>query len=525
MRRFSSLLVSLVVAVGLSVSPFRAPPAAAADTDLILVANRYNGSGCATSNFRLFIFNLATKAWTNLGQPPIPNLAEFTEAKPIDLNRRILALWGGSAGQKGGVGIYDRTATPPRWTKSFELPAAFELPTDGRNAHSITLLPKNNPDDANEPEHFAIAHVGKLNGAGSGWVVVVDDTGLIKDSEQLTSAHGVEWDPVRQRVFAVGMSQIGKYTYDKSSKQLNPVTPFVTLPAKPSNGAAANGHDLRRRRSANNYHVTADEEAWIFDPDTGGLSEIGNNLGGVKSMDESFDGRTEYNYMNGTEARFLGTTPWVSWNNGCIKPYKAGRFIWSPGQKVYSDDPIPDPDPDPVPTGYDPSLTVGANSGTWWIEVFAGPDVTSVDAIGNNGTFYINLPRTTWGSFAKSPPVQLLAGQNIQLIARRSSDGASAATDPFPWLQEYSPDVKPGWNASIARGANCSTTWVEMVVSAGATSVAVKHGTQGWTELTYRPEWGKWVKAMNIASGTKVVVRAVRADTSTAYSPIFTWMQ
>ena len=177
------------------------------------------------------------------------------------------------------------------------------------------------------------------------------------------------------------------------------------------------------------------------------------------------------------------------------------------------------------PSGYSPTLTVGANSSTWWIEVYASSDVTSVDVIGNNGAFYKNLPATAWGSFAASPPVPLLSGQPVRLIARRSSDGSSGATIDFPWLQEYTPATNTGWNASIVRAANCSTTWVELVVSSGATAVSVKAGTGPWTALTYNASWGKWVKAMNIAAGTKVVANATDGSGATAYSPIFTWMQ
>src|SRR5688572_2363798 len=114
--RFRPLVLLATLVAGVTVGVASAPPAAATDTDTILIANRYvNGTTCATKNFRLLTFNLATKAVTNLGQPPIANLAEFTEAKPIDLNRKILALWGGSAGAKGAVGIYDRTGPTPGW--------------------------------------------------------------------------------------------------------------------------------------------------------------------------------------------------------------------------------------------------------------------------------------------------------------------------------------------------------------------------------------------------------------------------
>lgn len=501
MRRRSSTALAAAVALGWSLAPVSVPPAAATDTDLILIANRYVSSTCASSNFRLFVFNLATRELTNLGQPPISNLTEFTEAKPIDLNRKILALWGGSAGNKGGVGVYDRAAAA--WTKYFALPAAFELPSDGRNAHSITLLPRD-PANPGERDHFAIAHTGRLNGTGNGWVVVIDDAGTIKDSEPLDSAHGVEWDPPRNALYAVGESQVRRYSYNVGTKQIT-FGQSYGLPPKPSNGGPAGGHDLRRRRvadtrgEADSYFVTANEEAWVFDPDTGGLAEIGSNLGGVKSMDQSFDGRTEYNYMNGTEARFLGSTPWVSWGNSCIKPYKAGRFIWDPGQPVYPED-----DSSGTPT-WSPTFTVGGGANSWWIEVIASSDVVSLDVIGKNGQFFMsNVTKHSWG-FGQSPPEEMTAGSLIKLIGRKA-DGSSAGSITFPWLQDTNPDTEAGWNASFTIH-QCNTK-LEATISSAAVAAKVRIGTADWATMTKNTSTGRWERSPGVPIGTKYLIRA-----------------
>lgn len=175
------------------------------------------------------------------------------------------------------------------------------------------------------------------------------------------------------------------------------------------------------------------------------------------------------------------------------------------------------------PATWSPPFTVGGGASSWWIEIYTSNDVTGMDVIGRDGEFYMSLPKHSWGAWAASPPSEMGSGQAIQLIARRS-DGSTAGSSRFRWMQDSPPGTQPGWNASIARGPTCSTSWVEMVVSAEATAVWVKAGAQPWTALTH-VVLGRWTKATDIAAGTKVVVAAARADGAMAYSPIFTWMQ
>ncbi len=114
------------------------------------------------------------------------------------------------------------------------------------------------------------------------------------------------------------------------------------------------------------------------------------------------------------------------------------------------------------------------------------------------------------------------AGSLVRFIARRSSDGATAGSNNFYWLQA-APTTDPGWVCSVTKGSGASTTWVEALACSGATNVEVKVGSGAFTALTYSSTSGKWGKAMNVATGTKVVFRATSSSGARAYSQIITW--
>jgi hypothetical protein len=173
-------------------------------------------------------------------------------------------------------------------------------------------------------------------------------------------------------------------------------------------------------------------------------------------------------------------------------------------------------------SSFQPSFVIGDGANSWWFEVYTSNDVTSVDVIADGGRVILSLPKKSWGAYAAAPPSEVPAGQSVQIVARRSSDGMSAASTSFGWLTG-TPATTPGWAAALAKGANSSTTWVEATAAAAATEVWVKPGTTAWTLLTYSAASGKWGKAMNVATGTKVVFKAKRADGAWGYSTVYTW--
>ena len=173
-------------------------------------------------------------------------------------------------------------------------------------------------------------------------------------------------------------------------------------------------------------------------------------------------------------------------------------------------------------TTFRPSFDVGDGANTWWIEVYTSSDVTAVDVIGKDGVFYLSLTKRSWGAWAGTAPSEMPAGSLVRFIARRSSDGATAGSNNFFWLQAE-PTTDAGWICTITKGSGASTTWVEASVSPAASSVEVKVGNGAFTALTYSSTSGKWGKAMNVATGSKVVFRATNTAGARAYSTVMTW--
>ena len=326
MRRTSLLTSAAVIAAGLIVTMPLPHAAAVTETNNILVTNQYGGSTCGSTNHQVQIANAFTGAMVqDLNSPnsawQIPN-----DAKPFDLNRKIVAVWGGHSSYTGtnGVGVYDRTTN--QWTTSFGLPA-FER--GANSAHSVTVLPDG---------YFAVALTGQLNGAGSGYVVVLSPTGTIVDTEGLSSAHGVEWDASRSAVFAVGYNDVRKYSYSTVTHTLTQ-TGTYDIP-----GTDPGGHDLRRKRTADNdYFVTVNGQTYTFDPEAGTftvLSMPSGHSGGVKSIDTRFDGITEFSKYQTDDFQFRDRATVSAASGYCLSGYKHGRWLYAAGENVYPEDAV-----------------------------------------------------------------------------------------------------------------------------------------------------------------------------------------
>ena len=488
---------ALAIVGGCLVAGTTSPPAlAVTEPSQVLVTSQYGGAGCA-NNQRLIVANPFTGGIVTGGNLGTPNSAfdVFNEAKPYANNTKIVALWGGSntTTQRGGVGVYDRIAG--QWTTQFFLPTNFAV--GGTNAHSITVLPDG---------WFAVALTGTIGGQGSGFVVLFSPTGTKGNQYALTSAHGIEYDPRNGgNVYAVGMSSVVKYTYSTTAHTLTQVASYP-LPG----GAGANGHDLRRRRNDNKYSVTADGGTYVFDPATGGFTNLtktdGTILTGVKSVDQRFDGLVEYNYFDNDSSKvdsffFLDGSSHPT--TFCTNVYKAGRWLYDVGTPDFNDG------GSPTPT-WSPTFTVGGGANSWWIEIYASSDVVSLDVIGKNGQFFMaNLPKQTWGAFAQSPPQEMTAGSLIKLIGRRA-DGSSAGSITFPWLQDSNPDTETGWNASFTI-QQCGPTMLEATISAAAAAAKVRIGTADWAVMTKNQVTGRWERLPGVPAGTKYLIRAYLA--------------
>lgn len=526
--RFVRPAVLAIVAAVLS--PVQ-PPAAHAVTqpDTLLIANQWK-TGCDAWSEKVLTFNTATNTLVNLGAPTVSGvtLHELVDAKPIDLNNRVLALWGGSASGPPVIGIYDRTATPvPRWTKAFRL-WGFEV-GGGQMPHAIEALPRNEGDPN---EYFAIATVGDVGGTGSdGWVAVVKDDGTVVDKERLVSAHGVHWDQQRDNnagaLWANGWDKVVKYSYSRSTHLLSAPVPY-DLPKDPPTvsrpDGAPGGHDIRRRRQDTKFYVTADTHMWVFDPDaTVKFSEIRVNnapVTGIKGIDQRYgDFKVEYNYHGGP-ATYLPNGATQSFGNSCVRAYRGGRWLNAPGQKVYDED---QGGGGGSGMTWSPTFRIGDGANAWWIEVYTDADVTGMEANIRDGERYVTLTKQAWGAWAVSPPVPIATGDNMKLIARRSSDGATAATVTFDWKMNANPATEPGWVCRITPASGSSTGRVEVSLDAPVGTggyVETRVGTSLWTRMDLQPG-GTYAKDIN-TTGKPVVVRAVRgSDGAKAYSLIY----
>ena len=159
--------------------------------------------------------------------------------------------------------------------------------------------------------------------------------------------------------------------------------------------------------------------------------------------------------------------------------------------------------PSPEPT-WSTSITVGAASNSWWIEIYTSDDVIGVDVVGTD--FYLSLTKQPWGAWAAAPPREMQSGETVKIIARRS-DGSTAASVSFGWMTDSSPDTHPGWNASFSIH-QCGPLTLEATISSAAVTAKVRIGTAGWAAMTKNPVTQRWEKTLGVPLGTKYLVRA-----------------
>jgi len=309
----SVLITALIFGLRVAV-PAEATPL---ETEQMLIANQY-AADCPHNHNILIANALTGELIEDLGRPH-PSLGNTNEVKPYDLNRRIVALWGGSKdyGQKGVVGVYDRESK--RWESHWFIPDTWE--TGAKSAHSVCMLPDG---------HFAVAQTGSIDQQGDGFVVIVSPQGTVVQQVPLASVHGVEWDGQRKVVFAVGYSAVKRYDYDPQSHKLTETASY----GLPLGGEG--GHELRRRRDDNDYLLTTNKRAYIFRPDKAEKFEDLKLGGGIKCMDQRFDGLIAWSYIWDDQFRFIGQAN-VSYKF-CHHPYKSGRWLWPIGARVYPED-------------------------------------------------------------------------------------------------------------------------------------------------------------------------------------------
>lgn len=465
--RVRTFCATASLAVSGVVLPWQATPATAAtpttETTQVLVSNQEAGTGCL--NQRVLIADAFSGALVkDLGKPSFMDGA-LSDAKPIDYNRSVLAVWGGHddstptdgiSQRPGGVGIADRNGV---WVKAYTLPNSFK--TGQGNAHSVAPLPDGN---------FAVALAGPLNN-GSQWghVVVLRPPATngaaltYVSSVALDDAHGVEWDSKRQEVFAIGKDHVKRYRYASGTLHL---ISSHDLPRAPDGGTPG-GHDIRKRRNvAGTYFVTTNSNVYEFTPETGAFSPPltktgGGTIGsGVKSIDDRFDGVKAYSQSRDRFYTDNGTIAKSTAAGFCMASYKQSRWIWAAGQPVYRDD----------EAGTTPTTTTPAPSDrrfVWGDDVLTGTTRTeTTNAAGD----HLWVGGTAWND-------QYAVRSEIQ---KRVADGKI----PYIFFYQWGDNANPGIKDFNRVGDEAIRYWKSF-----ATRIAEGIGDGHPAYVVVEPEW------------------------------------
>lgn len=139
------------------------------------------------------------------------------------------------------------------------------------NAHSIELLPGGR-----------VVSAASVGGGGDRLMVHERAGGELLQEVPLHSAHGVQFDPERERLYALGMAELLCLTVDAESGELGVESRFA-LPE----GEQAGGHDLRAVPRSSELLLTTSEHVWLFDRDLERfrLHPLMGEMRDVKSVD------------------------------------------------------------------------------------------------------------------------------------------------------------------------------------------------------------------------------------------------
>lgn len=165
-------------------------------------------------------------------------LTKIDECKPVLAGRAILLT-----ASTGGVAVIDRASGRARfWATAPQAHSAEMLPGD-RLVVAAAIAPESNR------------------------LVVFDLHTPAREvfSTPLRSAHGVVWDAGRQRLFAVGFSELRSYAltdWTGAEPGLRPEAVW-TLPGE------QNGHDLSPEPTSGDLIVSTKDNVWRFSPDDG----------------------------------------------------------------------------------------------------------------------------------------------------------------------------------------------------------------------------------------------------------------
>lgn len=187
--------------------------------------------------------------WRASGRHDLPStlwerFGTTDECKPVDQGRRILISSSG-----GAVALVDR------------LNDRVLFHAQAPNAHSAELLPE---------QRLVVASSHVPEGTGDQLLVFdLADSDRPCASAPLPWAHGVVWDSLRQRLYALGQEDLRIYSLDdwsSTSPRLRPEA-AIRWPVAEADPHEC-GHDLYPVAGTGLLSVTTNRATWCFDRDT-----------------------------------------------------------------------------------------------------------------------------------------------------------------------------------------------------------------------------------------------------------------
>lgn len=224
------------------------------------------------------------------------------------------------------------------------------------------------------------------------------------------------------------------------------------------------------------------------------------------------------------------------WGLATATTAKAAQKVWVDGVKAErattTTTPVPAPTPTPAPTpvtGFTATMTPRASSNEWWVDVTATATKTiSTVQISADGGAWTTLPKTSWGTYAKS--MHIVKGTMVTLRAT-ATDGQVSTGTPFAYLGATATAPAPApapapttFTATFAPKSVGNDYWVETAVTSSKTitKVEAKLGGGSWTVLP-KDSWGTYAKSLNAPNGTPIVFRATNSAGQTATSQTVVW--
>lgn len=179
----------------------------------------------------------------------------------------------------------------------------FHAKPDG-NTHSVEILPDGNLVSASSTGNFL-----KVFSTTPGATAVASLT--------LADAHGVAWDRARNRLWAVGGTELVRCIYNGDR-----TAPALAIETRHPLPGAGHGHDLFPVPGTRSLFVTG-ERVWTFDTDAGTFAEL-VPLGRVKSISRD--------RPDGTTIVMQAVEQW--WSDA-VTILADGRKLTRPGARFY----------------------------------------------------------------------------------------------------------------------------------------------------------------------------------------------